>query len=229
MTTQPSRGLVGAPGALLHGFPASDDDRAVLVEAAARAPVDLPHAFFDELVAEMRSLWPEVARMREAMGAQRLADDARLLELTRAAAVAAWMLQEEFAFLGTFFAPDDAHAAAFRPAQALKVGTGAYQRRVTRLDVLREAYRRSPWVPGAETRARRLGEASVRLFRAITEAREGAAEPVPLGEARQRVDRAYAALRDSVLAQRRLEADVLTLRFPDLSPSWRRERLGWPP
>lgn len=217
--------LWGAPGALLAGFPARDDDRALLVDACQRITEHWVSPFLDDLLHELRTLWPEVQRMREEMGPERMAKDARQVDLQRAAAVAAWLLQRETAWLQAFFAPGDPEAESFRPALALALNASSYQKRITRLDSLRQAYRVHPEIPDAGSRAEALGTASSRLFRALTEAREGAVEPVPLGEARQRLDRAYATLRDVVVARRNLPPETLTALFPDLSPAWRLARL----
>ncbi len=222
----PRRLLWGAPGPVLAGFPTSDQDRALLLENSRKVTQHWSHPFATELLNELTGLWPEVERMRDAMGPERLAHDVRLTALQRAGAYAAWLLQQENAFLQAFFSPTDPQAESFRPAVALNLGASSVQRRITRMDALRQAYLRHPELPDAANRAEQLAVASARLFRAVTDAREGAVEPVPLAEARQRVDRAYATLRDTVVAQRALDVDLLPHVFLDLSPVWRFARLS---
>ena len=217
-----ARLLTGAPGGILAGFPARDDERGILVEAAG----GLTDGWAAPQLEELRGLWPEVARMREAMGPERMAKDEAHLRLERAGTLAAWTLQREWAFVQSWFSPQDPQANAFAPAPALGLAVTSLQRRVTRLDALRGAYLAHADIPDAAARAQWLTQVSAQLFRAITQARmAGAAVPVPLAEARQRVDLAYATVRDAALARRALStADALRL-FPDLSPAWRWERL----
>lgn len=221
-----SRTLLGAPGGILSGFVATDPERHLLAGAAHGILGHLDALWLRELLDELDGLLPEVDRMRAEMGPERMRKDTALLELRRASCWAAWVLQREWAHLQAWFAPDDPEMRAFAPQDALTVGVSSHQRRVARLDALRQAYRACTTVPDAEARANALAAVSTRLFRASAEAAGGAAEPVPLAEARQRFDLAYATVRDAVVARRRLSPESVGLIFPDLSPAWRWERLS---
>lgn len=226
--SQPHRMLHGAPGGVLHGHPTSDESRRELSAAVlkiarhANRTVD----FLPPLLEEVTASLVEVERMREEMGEGRMEPDGRRQVLARAAAHAAWLMQRESAFLSSVFSPTDPEAEFFAPAASLAANTSWLQRRVTRLDKLRQAYLVHAHLPDATARADALGAASIRLFRAITGAMGTGQEPVPLAEARQRWDRAYATLRDTVQGMRVLIPEHAVECFPDLSPVWRMQDLA---
>ncbi|MEW5848754.1 MAG: hypothetical protein AB2A00_08065 [Myxococcota bacterium] len=222
-----TRSLWGAPGGIGLGHPADDVTRKDLLTAVERLGVELDAlpVHLASLVQELHNAYGEVERMREAMGPDRMDADERRQELRRAAALAGVTLQREYAHLGTWFAPADPEAESFLPAQHMNPRATSLEKRVARLDALRQAYLDHPHLPDAETRAQRLKDASVRLFRAQMGAMGAGQEPVPLAEARQLFDRTYVTLRDSVRALRVLPNDKLVRVFPDLDPGWRQADL----